>query len=135
MKLCHEKQGTGEKLDVMDVIFHELWFIVIDQCAPAYGPYIMKLIYATWAKYHNGARLDQVHEVFHLEKRLCIKPHTLPADRFKKGKKASDAPVDEPSWFKKFQIQLKKTFCLSLDLQERMYDAHVQEKKARLHQK
>ena len=70
-----------------------------------------------------------------MEKRLRIKPHTLPADRFKKGKKASDAPVDEPSWFKRFQIQLKKIFCPSLDLQERMYDTHVQEKKARLRQK
>ena len=70
-----------------------------------------------------------------MEKRLRIKPHTLPADHIEKGNKASDAPVDEPSWFKKFQIQLKKTFCLSLDLQERMYDAHVPEKKARLRQK
>ena len=62
LKLCREKQGIREKLDVLDVIFHELWFTIIDQRAPTYGPYIMKLIYATWAKYHNGARLDQVHE-------------------------------------------------------------------------
>ena len=38
LKLCREKQGIREKLDVMDVIFQELWFTIIDQRAPLMVP-------------------------------------------------------------------------------------------------
>jgi hypothetical protein len=41
----------------------------------------------------------------------------------------------EPSWYTKLKIKVKKTFCLQLDIQERMYDAYVAEKKARRRQK
>ncbi|KAK1620115.1 hypothetical protein QYE76_025632 [Lolium multiflorum] len=44
-------------------------------------------------------------------------------------------PMLEPSWYTKLKIKVKKTFCLQLDIQERMYDAYVAEKKARRRQK
>ena len=44
-------------------------------------------------------------------------------------------PMLKPSWYNKLKIKVKKTFCLQLDIQERMYDAYVGEKKARQRQK
>ena len=70
--------------------------------------------------------------VTHLEKKLRRKHHVLPADRYKKGKEVSDAPIEELGWLKKIQIKIKKSFC---PLDDRMYEAHVQEKKSRSHQK
>ena len=56
----------------------------------------------------------------------------LPAGRNKQAKEVSDAPVEKPGWLKSIQIKIKKSFCL---LDDRMYEAHVQEKKSRLRQK
>jgi len=41
----------------------------------------------------------------------------------------------EPSWLKKMMSKLKKSFCLKLDMQDRMYEEHVNAKKDRQHQK
>ena len=46
---CHLRKGSGEKLDVMNVIFEELWLAIIDKRVPIYAPYIMKLIVGKWA--------------------------------------------------------------------------------------
>ena len=42
---------------------------------------------------------------------------------------------EEPSWLKKMMRKLKKSFCLKLDLQDRMYEEHVNAKKDRQRQK
>ena len=64
--LCYQKRGSGEKLDVMNVLFEELWLSIIEQRAPGYAPYIMKLIVGKWAYLHNSQRLDLI---------LPVRPH------------------------------------------------------------
>ena len=69
----------------------------------------------------------------HLEKKLRKKNHVLPKDRtVGKGKKVDNAPVSEPGWFQRVKTRLRDSFCL---VNNRMYDAHVQEKKSRYRQK
>ena len=46
-----------------------------------------------------------------------------------------DSFCEEPSWLKKMMGKLKKSFCLKLDLQDRMYEEHVNAKKDRQRQK
>ena len=49
----------------------------------------------------------------------------------KAGRASGSAPpLEEPSWFKKLQIKAKRAFCLKLDLEDRLYEAHVHHKKA-----
>ena len=80
-------------------------------------------------------------------KQLQRKAHTLPKDRKKSktargstsapdvGASSSAPPLEEPSWFKKFQIKAKRAFCFKLDIQDRMYEAHVHHKKAAMRHK
>ena len=42
---------------------------------------------------------------------------------------------EEPSWLKKLMGKLMKSFCLKIDLQDRMYEEHVNAKKDRQRQK
>ena len=48
LKNSHELWGKGQKLDVMDVIYNEIWSTVIDRRAPIFGPYLMRLIRNKW---------------------------------------------------------------------------------------
>ena len=69
----------------------------------------------------------------HLEKKLRKKNHVLPKDRrVGKGKKVAAAPVEEPGWFQKIKLKIRESFCL---VDDRMYEAHVEEKNNRYRQK
>ena len=70
--------------------------------------------------------------VAHLEKKLRKKPHVLPKDRHGKVKKVAEAPAEEPGWFQKIKSKFRESFCL---IDDRMYEAHVQDKKNRCRQK
>ena len=94
---------------------------------------------------------------FHLEKSFEVKPHKQPRTAEERAAAeagtgtptvptraaASSVPYDvqrathdkEPSWVGKLMIKMKKSFCLKLEIQDRMYDAHQNEKKSRRCQK
>ena len=93
----------------------------------------MKLIVGKWGYLHKGERLDHTKSVVtHLEKKLRKKPHVLPKDRHGKGKKVAAAPAEEPGWFQKVKSKFRESFCL---IDNRMYEAHVQDKKNCFRQK
>ena len=131
---CFLRKGSGEKLDVMDVMFEELWSAIADKRVPIYAPYIMRLICGKWALLHRERiDLSGIPLVPHLEKKLRKKNHVLPKDRtVGKGKKVENAPVTEPGWFQRVKTRLRDSFCL---VSKRQYAAHVQEKKSRYRQK
>ena len=145
LKLSYENQGKGKKLDVMDWMWNDLWSTIIDRRAPIYGPYIMKLIRRKWALKKNGEDImkDGSPVVTHLVKELRIKAHLPPKTKPLDPEAAAEAerasgsapPLEEPTWFKKLQIKLKRAFCLKLDLEDRLYEAHVYHKKAAQQQK
>ena len=145
LKLSYENQGKGKKLDVMDWMWNDLWSTIIDRRAPIYGPYIMKLIRRKWALKKNGEDImkDGSPVVAHLVKELRIKAHLPPKTKPIDPEVAAEAerasgsapPLEEPSWFKKLQIKAKRAFCLKLDLEDRLYEAHVYHKKAAQRQK
>ena len=94
---------------------------------------------------------------FHLEKSFKVKPHKQPRTAEERAAAeagtgtptvptraaASSVPYDvhrathdkEPSWVGKLMAKLKKSFCLKLEIQDQMYDAHRNEKKSRQRQK
>ena len=148
LKISKEKQGTGQKIDVMDVIYNELWYTVIDKRAPIFGPFIMKLIRK---KYLALTKEDIMKEglpiIKHLSKDLRVKSHkvsTVTAEpsapsTSRVGKRASASRASassssdvEPSWFKQFKDKAKQAFCFNSD---RAYEAHVAQKKAAARQK
>ena len=100
------KQGKGEKLDVMDYIYNEMWSFVMEKKLPPFAPFLMKLIEDTWL-YVRGVPLEHpipitVHEV----KKLRIKTHAEPRE---------DQPIVEettPSWVKKLARRMRQSFCL-----------------------
>ncbi|KAK1647072.1 hypothetical protein QYE76_064877 [Lolium multiflorum] len=53
------KKGTGERLDVMDYIYHEMWSCVMEKKLPSFAPYIMKLIEDTWVDTFNHRQYQQ----------------------------------------------------------------------------
>jgi hypothetical protein len=124
----------------------------------------MKLISEVWRQKFDGAILEPISPLTdHPRKNLLIKDHGLPASASttttttppSDPSTAPDPKVDgfivhmglgenpnsiydptlEPSWCTKLKIMIKKTFCLQVDIQERMYDSYVAEKKARRRQK
>ena len=120
---------------------------MIDKRAPIYGPFLMKLIRK---KYHEATQEDIMKDglpiVKHCTKELRVKKHIPPSEPSagssvppvsRVGTRAAASPSIgvEPSWFKKFQEKAKKAFCFNRDLQDRMYDAHVYNKKAASRQK
>ena len=121
-------------------MWNDLWSTIIDRRAPIYGPYIMKLIRRKWALKKNGEDImkDGSPVVAHLVKELRIKSHAPPKTKPIDPETATEAerasgsapPIEEPSWFKKLQIKAKRAFCLKLDLEDRLYEAHVYHKKA-----
>ena len=76
---------------------------------------------------------------FHYEKRLRVKTHKLPkgvGDTVHMEGESSARPQDEePTWLKKLYGKMRKAFCLQMDIQDRLYDAHKKEKFARRRQK
>ena len=143
LKNSKEKQGTGEKLDVMDIIYNELWLTVIDKRAPIYGPFLMKLIRKKYlALTKEDIMKDGSPITKHPTKELRVKKHTPPVataepsdppvSRVGKRASASSSLSVEPSWFKNFKVKAKKAFCFNSD---RAYEAHVAQKKSAARQK
>ena len=92
-------------------------------------------------------------DVTHRHKNLLIKTHLKPRNAdgqivdedgnpvVEESGDADDAQQDtdyvvsrrkpaQPSWAKRFEAKLKKIFCLQVDNQKRMYEAHVYAKKS-----
>ncbi|KAK1668977.1 hypothetical protein QYE76_057136 [Lolium multiflorum] len=125
------KKGTGEKLDVMDSIYHEMWSCVMEKKLPAYAPYIMKLIEDTWVDTCQARLVQSIpltvtsHEV----KSLRAKRHNSPLEDVN--------PMDEkpPSWASKLARRMRQIFCLTSAVNHRQYQQHVEAKKSRVRQK
>jgi hypothetical protein len=162
MLQTHLRRDSCEKLDVMDCLWYQIYYCMVDRRSPAFAPYIMKLIFATWEKKFQGKkRLEAAVLTPHLSKKFQIKSHKSPkivgesSTAAPEGTSAGfgqgpighmglgDPPsfdrsfdnLYEPSWVQRLKIKVKKTFCLQLDIQERLYEAHVNEKKSRRRQK
>ncbi|KAK1667120.1 hypothetical protein QYE76_055279 [Lolium multiflorum] len=125
------KKGTGEKLDVMDYIYHEMWSCVMEKKLPAYAPYIMKLIEDTWMETCQARLVQSIpltltsHEV----KSLRAKRHNSPLEDVN--------PMNEkpPSWASKLARRMRQIFCLTSAVNHRQYQQHAEAKKSRVRQK
>ncbi|KAK1682939.1 hypothetical protein QYE76_043787 [Lolium multiflorum] len=144
----HEMRGRGKQLDVMDYIWHEMRDCAFLRKLPQYAPYIMRLICLKWEQEGRGNLLEQCHPItIHKEKSPLVKNHDLP--RFGKGapkdKDEDEADSDDSDYvpnsvktkglFAKLTARLKKSFCFKRDLEDRMYQAHHDNKKIRQRQK
>ncbi|KAK1631946.1 hypothetical protein QYE76_006261, partial [Lolium multiflorum] len=125
------KKGTGEKLDVMDYIYNEMWSCVMEKKLPSYAPYIMKLIEDTWMETCQTSLIHSIplnitsHEV----KVLRTKRHNSPIEDV--------PPMDEkpPSWASKLARRMRQIFCLTSAVNHRQYQQHAEAKKSRVRQK
>ncbi|KAK1602558.1 hypothetical protein QYE76_037407 [Lolium multiflorum] len=125
------KKGTGEKLDVMDYIYNEMWSCVMEKKLPAYAPYIMKLIEDTWI---DSCQTSLIHSIplnitMHEVKVLRTKRHNSPIEDV--------PPMDEkpPSWASKLARRMRQIFCLTAAVNHRQYQQHAEAKKSRVRQK
>ena len=131
--------GTKEKVSVL--LYHEIILAVIERRSAVYGPFIFKLICHCWAEKFNGERLDLVPDelTIHPTKKLKIKDHKVPEPKPFVSEEpvvpSAPPPGEEPSWFIRLTAQLKKACCFFNDIQDCLYDAHVQQKKAAQRQK
>ncbi|KAK1665198.1 hypothetical protein QYE76_053357 [Lolium multiflorum] len=125
------KKGTGEKLDVMDYIYNEMWSCVMEKKLPSYAPYIMKLIEDTWV---DSCQTSLIHSIplnvtMHDVKVLRTKRHNSPIEDV--------PPMDEkpPSWASKLARRMRQIFCLTAAVNHRQYQQHAEAKKSRVRQK
>ncbi|KAK1652490.1 hypothetical protein QYE76_070295 [Lolium multiflorum] len=125
------KRGTGEKLDVMDYIYNEMWTCVMEKKLPAFAPYIMKLIEDTWV---GTCQTSLIHSIplnvtMHDVKVLRTKRHNSPIEDV--------PPKDEkpPSWASKLARRMRQIFCLTAAVNHRQYQQHAEAKKSRVRQK
>ncbi|KAK1605472.1 hypothetical protein QYE76_029145 [Lolium multiflorum] len=125
------KKGTGEKLDVMDYIYNEMWSCVMEKKLPSYAPYIMKLIEDTWV---DSCQSSLIHSIplnitMHEVKVLRTKRHNSPIEDV--------PPMDEkpPSWASKLARRMRQIFCLTSAVNHRQYQQHAEAKKSRVRQK
>ncbi|KAK1628842.1 hypothetical protein QYE76_003157 [Lolium multiflorum] len=125
------KMGTGEKLDVMDYIYNEMWSCVMEKKLPSFAPYIMKLIEDTWV---DSCQTSLIHSIplnitMHDVKVLRTKRHNSPIEDV--------PPMDEkpPSWASKLARRMRQIFCLTAAVNHRQYQQHAEAKKSRVRQK
>ncbi|KAK1628973.1 hypothetical protein QYE76_003288 [Lolium multiflorum] len=125
------KKGTGEKLDVMDYIYNEMWSCVMEKKLPAFAPFIMKLIEDTWAATCSARLIHSIplNVTSHEVKVLRVKRHNTPIEDV--------APMDEkpPSWASKLARRMRQIFCLTSAVNHRQYQQHAEAKKSRVRQK
>jgi hypothetical protein len=109
------KQGTGEKLDVMDDIYNEMWSCVMEKKLPIFAPYIMELIEETWQSVRGALLMHSIpltlttHEV----KSHRIETHSILVE---------DAPPvveKQPSWVSKLARHMQQIFCLPAAINKR----------------
>ncbi|KAK1650815.1 hypothetical protein QYE76_068620 [Lolium multiflorum] len=120
------KKGTGEKLDVMDYIYNEMWSCVMEKKLPSYAPYIMKLIEDTWI---DSCQTSLIHSIplnitMHEVKVLRTKRHNSPIEDV--------PPMDEkpPSWASKLARRMRQIFCLTAAVNHRFYSCSMQPPRA-----
>jgi hypothetical protein len=162
MLQTHLRMGKGVYMDVMNCLWNQIYLWIMEKRSPSFAPVIMKLISEVWCQKFDGAVLEPMSPLTdHPRKNLLIKDHGLPASATATVAPSADPstapapkidgftvhmglgenpnsiydPTLEPSWYTKLKIKVKKIFCLQLDIQERMYDSYVVEKKARRPQK
>ena len=72
--------GQGKKLDVRDIIWHEIYAVVMHQRVPIFGAFLMKLINHVWEqKGLDMSLLDNEEDLTeHKSKDLFIKKHAAP---------------------------------------------------------
>ncbi|KAK1680925.1 hypothetical protein QYE76_041773 [Lolium multiflorum] len=125
------KRGTGEKIDVMDYIYNEMWSCVMEKKLPAYAPYIMKLIEDTWVATCQTSLIHSItlNVTMHDVKVLRTKRHNTPIEDV--------PPKDEkpPSWASKLARRMRQIFCLTAAVNRRQYQQHAEAKKSRVRQK
>jgi hypothetical protein len=147
MLQTHLRKDEDKKMDVMNVLFEELYMNILDRKACAYGPYIMILIDDAWKETYDEDIFKIADLTTHYTKRLLVKKHEDPIEPGTEppqddipeadvgGSGPSHVDESEPSWVKKMMNKLKKSFCLKIDLQKRMYKEHEGAKKDRQRQK
>jgi hypothetical protein len=137
----HKMKGTGVPLDVMDFLYNELYFGVIEKRSCPYAPFVMNFICDTWLKTFktNLGATEHLNLMFHEVKRIWIMVHLSPMDSEDAAPNGNRDGVDpsaaEPSWDKRLLTKVRKTFCLQLSIQDRQYEAHCNEKLARRRKK
>ena len=142
MVLSATKKGAGQRLDVMDFLWIELHFAVVMRKTPPYAPYLMALMCKKWAENDGGDLMQQCSRILlHRVKTLPIKKHEEPRQPYGTVDADDDDSDYEVSgskfkkWLGKLTARVKASWCFKVDLQDRMYDQHVQDKKSRKRQK
>ena len=148
----YRNRGKGLRLDVMDYIWNEMTLVCTMKRVPAFCPYVWALIMdkSKVAK----AVVDTLRLVQHKPKGLIIKNHVAPPGApqdvemdpslfgddgtstrparsrrgSRKGKVTAQPEVEVPGWAKRLENIMKKTFCLTNDVNKRQYQAHRREK-------
>ena len=140
--LTHRNKGRGMQLDSMDYIWHEMRDCSLVRKLPAFAPYIMRLICLKWDAEGRGDLLTQCDRLTpHPVRGPLIKQHAMPRVPVEEEEQEEEDPDYElplsktKGWFAKLTARLKKSFCLKLDLQDKMYYEHEQNKKIRQRQK
>ena len=135
------KRGKGITFDVSKWLFEEMYNCVWYRKVPIYAPFVMRFLYTIWDARRLGEPLttpDKLTE--HEVKVFRMKKHVAP--RYPEGNPedvyatSSDEDFElesgaKPSWVDKLTSKIKKTFCLQVHIQKKLYKAHVAEKMAR----
>ena len=139
----HRQRGSGLKLDIMDIIWNEMYNSVMKRRVPVFAPMVMRLITHFWlASKQPAALLDNDQELtVHHVKELRIKKHLAPlipgaaASDTTNGTSDSDfelANKTKGQGFHKWMAEtLKKVFCRQEDMEAKAYRAHVRSKQER----
>jgi hypothetical protein len=134
------KRGKGITFDVSKWLFEEMYNCVWYRKVPIYAPFVMRFLYTVWDARRPGEPLttpDKLTE--HEVKVFRMKKHAAP--RYPEGNPedvyatSSDEDFElesgaKPSWVDKLTSKIKKTFCLQVHIQKKLYKAHVAEKMA-----
>jgi hypothetical protein len=136
--------GQGKKLDVMDIIWHEMYAVVMKKRPSIFGAHIMQLIIHMWNRKKLPLDLldNEEDPTEHKVKELSIKKHVAPL--IPNEEESSSNDEDDPLFelppkasaqdksFKKWMASAVKTiFCRQDDADKRAYKEHVRNKKER----
>ena len=131
MLLTKEMKGQGKKLDVMDYIWNEMWFMISRRKNIAFAPLIMRIIIWKWIESNPVEELgDTELWIPHKGKRLLVKTH--PQKKIKEvvdEAGPSQAPKVGP--FKWMASVMKKIFKVSKKVERYQYDEYEKKMKAR----
>ena len=145
--IMHEsflRVGQGKKLDVMDIIWHVMFAVVMNRRVPIFGAHVMKLINHVWEKRGLDMSLSDNDEELteHKSKDLFIKKHAPPL--IPNVEESTSDDEDDPTFelprkekaqdkgFKKWLANsLKTLFCHQDDMDCRAYKEHKRRKEER----